>query len=368
MIYHEVGDSGLRLSALGFGTMRWPDEEECHRIMHRGMDLGMNYVDTSTGYIGGRSYKWVANAIRGRRDEVVYSSKSHWAQAPSADTVYRTIEDVLAQTGLDCVDLHQVWGVGSVQMVKDALKKGGTVEGVRRAQKRGLVKHGIGFTFHGPADAFRHAVDSGEFLTATVSYNLLNRQEEAQIDYAAERGVAVLVMNPLAGGPLAMSDDRRLDFLRRAGAGPCYGALRFLLANQHITTALLGLSSVDQVDEDIRALDEPERLNEEYRQRLIRHMDGVEFAKGSLCTGCGYCKDCPQGFNPTQFMEYMRDFSMYGMNEERLFDWLSTRYAQGGRTLKEVLDLCVGCGQCEEKCPQHLPIVQEIERAKGTLR
>ena len=367
MIYHELGRSGLKVSALSFGSMRWMTESACHEILRRGIEHGMNYIDTSTGYVRGLSYKWVGRAIKDCRDKVYYSSKSHWAQAPSADTVLRTIESVLEETGLDYVDLHQMWGIGSVELVKEAVKKGGTIEGVRRAQERGLVKHGVGFTFHGPPEAFRAAIDTGEFLSATVSYNLTNRQEEEQIAYAAEHGVGVIIMNPLAGGVLAMSTDRKLDFLRRQGTGPCYGALRYLLAHPHISTALIGFAALDEVDEDLRALEEPDRLTDDYRRSLIERMDAIEFTRDNLCTGCGYCKDCDNGFNPTQFMEFMRDFSLYAVDEQKLEDWLRTRYCHGNKPLEEILSVCIECGLCEKKCPQKLPIVKTIRRAKDVV-
>jgi uncharacterized protein len=211
------------------------------------------------------------------------------------------------------------------------------------------------------------AVDSGEFISATVSYNVLKRQEEPLIDYAAERGVGVIIMNPLGGGMLALSEDPRLAFLQRGDCGSWYGALRFLFANKNISTAISGFGSVDEVEMNVKALENPEELTEEYRQRLIKQADEVEFGKGDLCTGCGYCKDCPEGFNPTEFMEFMRDFDIYAMNPNRLWNWLATRYSRDGRMMEDVFAKCIECGQCETKCPQKLPIVENIRRAKSTL-
>jgi len=367
MIYHELGSSGLKISALSFGSMRWMNERDCCEIVNRGMDLGMNYVDTSTGYVGGKSDIWTANAIRGRREEMFFSSKSHWAGVPSAKEVLKTIRKTLKKIDLDYLDMYQIWGLSSPEDVRNAVKKGGFIEGVRQAQRDGLVRQGLGFTFHGSPQGFKAAVDTGEFISATISYNLMKRGQEDLIDYAAARGVGVIIMNPLAGGVLAMAGDRRLDFLRREHTGPCYGALRFLLANRNITTSLVGFSSAGQVDENARALEDPGQLTEEYRRTLADRMDSVEFTRGNFCTGCSYCKDCPNEFNPTEFMEFMRDFAMYAMNEEKLNHWLATRYSRSGRTLEEVLAKCTECGLCEEKCPQKLPIVEEIRRAKATL-
>ena len=131
-----------------------------------------------------------------------------------------------------------------------ALSKGGTIEGVRKAQAEGLIKHGLGFTFHGDATLFKAAVDTREFLCATVSYNLTKRRQEELLDYAAAHGVGVIIMNPLAGGVLTR-DDPSLSFLRQGEYGPWYGALRFLLANESITTAIVGYRRVQEVGHNV---------------------------------------------------------------------------------------------------------------------
>ncbi len=366
MLYRKLGNSGAEVSAIGFGAMRWPSEQACHDIIHRGLDLGMNYVDTSTGYVGGESQKWTGRAVKDRRDEIYFSDKSHFGKAPKAEEVLRTIESCLQATGLEYLDFYQLWGLQSTEVLNEALAKGGTVEGVRRAQKQGLVRHGMGFTFHGPPETFRAAVDSGEFVCATVSYNLINRKEEDQIAYAGSKGVGIIIMNPLAGGVLALAGHESLGFLRKDGrGGPSYGALRFLLANPNITTSIVGFRAVEEVDQAVAALEGAEALDEAYRQDLIRKMDSVKLIEGRFCTGCGYCKDCPNGFNPSKFMQAMRDFVVYGVQPERLAEWIWSKYPHQNPV--EQLKLCTECGQCEEKCPQHLHIVEEIRKAKVVM-
>ncbi len=244
MLYHVMGKSGLKISAISFGAMRWPSEEDCCKVMDHGLDLGLNYVDTSTGYEGGNCEPWTGKAVRKRRSEIYFSAKGHWDAAPSGDQVRKTLEESLKKTGLDYFDFYQVWGLQRQEVLDKILAKGGTVDGVRKAMADGIVKYGLGFTFHGTPEVFRSAIDSGEFLCATVSYNLMNRKEEDNIAYAAARGVGTIVMNPLAGGILGLAGDRSLDFLRDGSrTGPAWGALRFLLANRNITTSIVGFSA-----------------------------------------------------------------------------------------------------------------------------
>ncbi len=365
MLFNELGSSGVKVSAIGFGSMRWPSEELCYQIIHRGMDLGMNYIDTSTGYVGGQSEAWSGRAVHNRRDEILFSSKSNWASAPTADAVRAAIERSLQATGLDYFDFYQIWGLQSLEVVQQALARNGTVAGIRKARAEGLIKHGLGFTFHGTPEDFRAAVDTGEFLCATVSYNLINRKEEALIDYAGEKGVGVIIMNPLAGGVLALAGHESLDFLREGSSGPARGALRFLLANRNISTSIVGFTAVQEADQAVAALEGAEALGEPYRRELIGKMEAVKLVEGDFCTGCGYCKDCPNGVNPSKFMQAMRDFAIYGVDEKKLAHWIHSRYPHQDPVAQ--LRLCTECGQCEEKCPQHLAIVEQVRKAKAAL-
>jgi len=365
MLCRHFPSCKTNISAISFGTMRWPSEEVCHQVMNRGLDLGLNYADCSTGYVNGKSQVWVGRAIAKRRKEILVSSKTAFAQAPAADQVRTRIEQSLRESGLDYFDFYQLWGVSERSVLAAALAKGGFVEGVRKAQKDGLVRLGLGFTFHGSGELFRAAIDSGEFVAATVSYNLMNRAEEDNIAYAAKHGVGIVVMNPLAGGILALAGDPSLAFLRSGNTGPGDGALRFLHANPAITTAIVGFRAVAEVDQAVASLDRTGELTETWRQEMMRRMDAVKLIEGQFCTGCGYCKECPAGFNPSTYMQHMRDFVRYGVAPGRLTEWIHSRYAH--QDIVAEISHCTECGRCEKECPQHLPIVEQIRKGKQAL-
>ena len=366
MQYRELGKSGFKISALSFGTMRWISEESCYETVQLGLDAGMNYFDCSTGYVGGMSLVWTAKAVKDRRSEVYFSSKSNWASAPSESAVRASIEATLKKTGLDYLDFYQIWGLSSMNTLNNALKKGGTIEGIQKAMNEGIIKYGPGFTFHGTPEVFKYAVDSGVFLSATVSYNLMNRKEEELIKYAGNKGVGIFIMNPLAGGVLAMAGDKKYDFLKGNGCGTWYGALRFLLANKHITSTLIGLSMPDQVGKNLKALDNLEELNESYRQDLIAKNDLINLSSEGFCTGCKYCEVCPNDFSPSKLMQAVREYKRHGMKEEELKNWIYAAYVHG-LAPEILLDRCVECGKCQETCPQNLEIVSEIQKVKIVL-
>jgi hypothetical protein len=334
----------------------------------------MNYIDTSSGYVGGLSEKWSGSAVRKRRGEIYFSSKSNWCKALTADAVRASIEKSLANAGLDYFDFYQLWGLEKPETLPEALVKGGFIDGVRKAQKDGLIRHGLGFTFHGDNDLFRAAIDTGEFCCATVSYNLMNRKEESNIAYAASKGVGVIVMNPLAGGLLGLAADPSLDFLLPPGnnpnrPGPWWGALRFLLANPAIATSIVGHTAPAEVDMAASTLDGAAELDSDFRADLARRVDLArkdgKTAEGTFCTGCGYCKECPHGFKPTRFMQVMRDFAIYGVAEQDLRHWILSQYPH--QNIFEHLATCTECGECQLKCPQHLQIVEMIRKVKATM-
>jgi len=367
MIYRKLGRTGVKISVLSFGTMRWISEESCYESVQRGLDAGMNYFDTSTGYLGGLSEKWTGRAVKKRRSEVYFSSKSHWASAPSETEVRKAIENSLKSTGLDYFDFYQLWGLSTMDILKNALKKGGVIKGIQKAMGEGLIKYGPGFTFHGTPDVFRSAVDSGVFLSATVSYNLMNRQEEENIKYAAGKGMGILIMNPLAGGILAMAGDNRFDFLRGNGCGSWYGALRFLLADKNITSALLGISMPDQIEKNMKALENAGELSESYRSGLITAMEQVNLLNTGYCTGCGYCEICPNNFSPSKLMKALRDYRIYRVKDEDLRNWIYSKYVHDSPP-EVLLKRCVECGQCRDTCPQKLEIVEEIRKVKEVFK
>jgi predicted aldo/keto reductase-like oxidoreductase len=366
MIYNPLGKSGVNVSALSLGTMRWDSEEECFQTVNKALDLGVNYLDTSTGYCGGESYKWSAAAVKARRSEMYFSCKSNWSAAPKADEVRRVIETTLDNCGLDYFDFYQIWGLQTMEVLDQALAKGGMIEGIRKAQDDGLIKIGLGFTYHGIAEQFKAAVDCGEFLCATISYSLANLRHEEQVRYATQKGVGVIAMNPLGGGGLADKTQEDIQFLAEGGDGPAYGALRFVLANKNVATSLIGFQNSDEFEPDFAALEGADKLDENYRTSLITKMAESRFPEGHFCTGCGYCKACPRNVDPPKLMMALRDFDRTEADPETLGAWLQSRYI--GTSPQEILAQCTECGECEEKCTQHLKIISQIQRASAALQ
>lgn len=364
MIYKKLGKSGPDVSVLSFGAMKWANEEDAFNSINHGLDLGMNYIDTSSGYIGGKSEQWIGKAIKKRRNEVYLSTKSNWKKGPDESLLRATLDKHLENTGLDYFDMYQIWNLESQEQLNDVLKRGGTWDGIKKAMNEGIIKEGLGFTYHGTPEVFKAAIDSGIFLSATVSYNLMNRKEEELINYAADNGVGIIVMNPLHGGLLGFGRNNKLSFLVENGRSPVHGSIRFLLANKNVTTSILGISTPEQVDEDFETLKGFDDLTEDYRQELIKKADAIDLTKEELCTSCNYCNnECKNGVKPSDLMSAVRDFKQYEIADDNYKQWLNNRWI----SLKN-LNNCTECGLCEEKCPQKLPIISEIRKATEILK
>lgn len=348
MLYRKLGKTNIDISALSFGTMRWASEESCRKAVHMGVDAGMNYLDTSTGYVGGRSEVWSGRAVKARRKDVLFSSKSQYGSAPNESAVRRAIENSLHRAELDYFDFYQLWGLSSMDTLNAALKKGGFLDGVRRAMVDGLIRVGVGFTFHGTPDVFRAAVDTGEFLCATVSYNSSNRAEDENIRYAAARGVGIFIMNPLGGGVLASG--------YRA-------ALRFLLENGGVTAALVGACGPEQICLDLAVLAEFEATKGEKTTESVVEAETNKKGGETPCTGCRYCEVCTNGFSPSGLMQALRDAKLAGIAPEDIEQWMRRNYLNGLRP-EGALTRCTECGKCQQACPQKLKIVDQIRLMK----
>ena len=164
-----------------------------------------------------------------------------------------------------------------------------------------------------------------------------------------------------------MAGEQKYDFLRGNGCGTWYGALRFLLANRNITAALIGLSMPDQIEKNLKALDNTAQLDEAYRAELIAGIDMIELDKKGFCTGCRYCEVCSKKFSPSKLMQILRDFKLYGMKEQDLKNWIYSGYVHDQPPEVQLVK-CVECGKCQAKCPQKLEIVAEIKRVKKIFK
>ena len=334
--------------------MRIPkvSEEQAVATVRRAIELGVNYLETAPGY--GDSEVKIGKAIKGLRDKVYVSTKVGPGDAPDTPGVYRAIEKSMKRLQVDYIDFYHMWYVCNEADWKGVMKKGGELDGAKKAQSEKLIGH-IGITTHAPLPLVKEMVDCGEFELVTITCNVAQREHEEIIDYAGERKVGVVIMNPLAGGLLAKAPKGAAKAKRPRPH--IMAALAFLLAKPHVTTAICGAASPEEMEEDAAAGDFLPTGGAPYEQA-----EDYSRLKGKFCTTCGYCMPCPEGVNIPEAMLNWNYWKLYGLDFAK---W--TEAAREKLREMTAMEKCVACGICEGECPNKLPVAERIKELLEAL-
>jgi predicted aldo/keto reductase-like oxidoreductase len=365
MRYRSLGRTGFEISALGFGAMRLPfdDEAESVAIIQRAFDQGVNYVDTAYTYGGGRSEPIVGRAVRGYRDRVRVATKFPIWDAHETSDYRRVLGEQLRRLGLDYIDFYHFHGLSQEHFERRVLGLG-LLDEAQKVRDEGLIRH-ISFSFHDRAEVMPQIIDTGVFDSVLCQYNLLDRSNQAAIEYAHQRGLGVVVMGPIGGGRLGGPSRTIQAMVPGQRVSSPELALRFVLANPNIDCALSGMGSRQMVDENAEVASREAALSADELGQIDRAARENARLADLYCTECGYCLPCSSEVNiPLNFRL---------MNLHRVYDvtaYARAEYAKIGTqpwmTGKRA-DQCTQCGECEAKCPQQLPIRQQLEETARAL-
>lgn len=364
MIYKQYGKTGKKVSAVGFGGMRFdtdqPQEKNAELVLHA-FDKGINYFDTAPDYCYDQSEDIFGSALkqlRKERDRFFISTKGMPTALPTAAQARGAVEKSLKRLKVDKIDFYHVWCIRTLEHYELAMKKGGQYEALRQCQEEGMIEH-IVVSTHLDAEGVGQVLSRGDFDGVLLGVNILNfpyRWDGVQKAY--EAGIGVVAMNPLAGGAIAQYADE-LTYLTEGNETPVEAALRFCISCPQITVTLNGFATQDHIDTACRVADncqpfQPEDI-ERIRKRVARGMD-------KLCTGCGYClESCVQNIPIASYLQYYNAKSMFGRTDEEMMTGLKEQYEWQllvGR--KAEAGDCIECGKCEEACTQHLPIMERL--------
>lgn len=372
MRYRPFGNTGATVSALGFGAMRLPmtpdgehvDEDRAIPVIRCALELGINYLDTAPHYCKGESEIVLGKAIKGWRDRVYISTKNP-LDNPDPSEFRAWLEKSLRKLDVEYIDFYHMWGMNKVKYEAAVARPGGRLDEARKAKEEGLIRH-ISFSFHDAPEVLEQFIDTGYFESMTVQYNLLDRANEAAIARAAARGMGVVIMGPVGGGRLAETSPEIRKLLPSGASGTPELALRFVLSHPGVHVALSGMSTIQMVEENAATASREESLSAAERSAIARAMDQMKALADLYCTGCGYCMPCPNDVNIPENFKYMNYYRVYG-----LADYARQAYAQLGQPGHWIKGLkaeaCVQCGECEPKCPQHIPIIKQLEEVAKAL-
>lgn len=373
MQYRVFGNTGIKLSALGFGAMRLPeveingvkqiDEVKAIESIHRAFELGVNYIDTAYIYHGGHSEVVVGKAVKGWRDRIYLSSKSPSHQVKKPGDYRRILEEQLTRLQEEYLDLYYFHGI-SYQSFINIDKQANWLKEAEQAKTEGLIKN-ITFSFHAPPQELIQLVDMDVFAGVLCQYNFLDRSNEEAIAYAKNKGLGVAIMGPVGGGRIAGLPEKIRQELNLPVESNVELALRFVLANPNVTCALSGMGSLQMVEENVRYAGNAEPLKPEEVEAINILMQKYRKLADLYCTGCKYCLPCPNGIDIPSIFNLYNYHNVYGLK-----DYARQNYAGYGKQPwlpKLKADSCSKCGACEKKCPQKIKIREQLKEAHRVL-
>ncbi len=375
MKYRIFGKTGLQISALGFGCMRLPvigkdksqiDEKRAMEMIHLAIDRGVNYFDTAYPYhgkdfsTGGSGETFLAKALKNAdRENIHIATKLPSWLIESRKDMDRYLDEQLERLDTGYIDFYLLHALK--RSVWDKLVRHDVLEFFDSAIKSGKIRH-AGFSFHDDLMLFKEVVDAYNWTLCQIQYNYFDEDYQAGregLEYAADRDIAVVIMEPLRGGLLVRDlppEGRQIFKERASGRSEAEWALRWLWNQPGVSTVLSGMSHLDHVKENLTLAENVSEASwtekDEDAVRKVKRI--INESQRVNCTTCGYCMPCPEGVNIP--------FNLSLSNDHHIFHDRNAGYRyKMVLSESERASNCVQCGQCLEKCPQQIPIPDELE-------
>ncbi|MCF7791085.1 MAG: aldo/keto reductase [Victivallales bacterium] len=360
MKYRRFGKTDIMLSALGFGTMRLPtvdnqygkiNEPEAIQMIRYAIDKGVNYIDTAYMYHEGNSEGLVARALNnGYREKVYIADKLALWGCENYDDLTKVFETQLNRLHTDCIDFYLVHCLQEkFWKQKDKLK---LLEWCDNIRKSGKIKY-LGFSFHDSVSTFKEIVDGYNWDFCQIQYNYMNEDVQAGTEglkYAADKGLPVMIMEPLLGGMLTNLTRKTAKLWDSAGLDPVETALQWLWNKPEVTVVLSGMSSLKQVKDNIKYAENSGVgiLNKHHFETVKKSVTSIQKNLKIPCTKCQYCmSECP---NQIPIPDIIEAYNLYETNKG-LYPMLYSQLPEENNA-----SACMQCKKCEEKCPQNIKI------------
>lgn len=374
MKYVEFGKTGVKISKLGYGTMRFPviDEDnskidilQAKKMLHYAIDNGVNYVDTAYNYHGGNSEIFVGEALKdGYREKVYLATKLPAWKVEKYEDFEMLLDEQLEKLQTEYIDFYLLHSLGKKTWNKiDALN---VIDFIEKAKKSGKIKH-IGFSFHDKLGAFKEIIDSYDWDFCQIQYNYMDtgyQAGEEGLNYAYDKGIPVIIMEPIKGGSLAKERIPEIQELWNSmpiKRSPAQWALKWLFNNEKVALVLSGMSELDHVKENIQAADETQVNSLTNKEKDIIDKVSLVYKEKSKvgCTGCEYCMPCPKNIPIPMLFERYNNYGLFGEeNGIKQFKVLEFKRGAGPSA-------CIECRQCEQICPQGIDIVDKLKELKA---
>lgn len=392
MKYRKMGSLPWEVSALGFGAMRLPskgmlrgvDEKKAIEIIRFGIDRGINYIDTAWVYHLGQSERVLGLALAdGYREKVHIATKLPMFMMRDEEGFDKYLNQQLERLRVSCIDLYLFHSLDQGNFAK--VKRMGLIDKMEKARQQGKIKY-IGFSFHDTLPVFREIVDFYPWDMAQVQYNYMDTAIQAGNDglkYAHDKGIAVVVMEPVKGGQLANPPQETLNVMKSAPVSrtPVDWALQFVWNRPEVSCVLSGMGSRKMVEENCASADASGAGTLlEAELRVVDTLAGIYRKKIVVpCTACRYCMPCPSGVDIPQNFALLNNKAAGSGSDfgSRVKLWLITRnYHKLAKSKKDLprknnrgnASLCTRCNACVPKCPQKIRIPDDLEKVKAAFK
>lgn len=362
---------GIETSLLGFGCMRLPvtsdgkiNEPEAERMLDKAIAAGVNYIDTAYPYHGGESELFVGKALKKYdRSSLFLATKLPLWMVNSLEDAKRLFQEQLTKLQTDYIDFYLLHALGRSRF--DDMVKLGVVDWLAELKEQGKIRY-MGFSFHDSYEAFEHIINYREWDFCQIQLNYMDAEEQAGLrgyQLAEKKGVPMVIMEPVKGGSLAAFAEDITSRFRSLDpeASVASFALRWVGSLPGVKVVLSGMSTMEQVEDNLNTFKEFKPLSERESKEI---QDIVAFIKGRVqngCTGCRYCMPCPAGVDIPGNFRVWNTYHMYKNYNVVKRNWeMDMGESRQARC-------CVKCGKCEAACPQKLPIRQDLERVQADL-
>ena len=381
MQYRTFGKLGWKVSALGFGAMRLPvvgndqanvDKPEAIRMIRYAIDHGVNYLDTGYPYHNGQSERIVGMALKdGYRQKMRLATKLPARMVEKAEDFDRFFNEQIERLQVDRLDFYLLHGLRAQSWSK--VRDLGILRWAEKKMAEGRFDY-LGFSFHDNYETFKTIIDSYDNWTlAQIQYNYVDVDNQAGrrgVEYAAGKGLAIVVMEPIRGGRLSRKPPERVaaawgDALKKRSQAEW--ALSWVWNQPEVSLALSGMSTMQQVVENVAVAERSSSgmLDAEELALIDRVREAYKGSNPIPCTGCNYCQPCPSGVAIPRIFEMYNEAMVYG--EARRSQ--STYQGQGPQGMKaeERADQCTECGTCVEACPQKIDVPERLKETHAFL-
>ncbi len=371
MEYRKLDKLGIEISLLGFGCMRFPlsedgkiDEIESEKMIDEAIAEGVNYIDTAYPYHNGDSEPFVGKVLS-KYDRSTYylATKLPCWEIKSVADAKRIFEQQLERLGQEYVDFYLLHALNRDRF--NEMKELGIVEFCEQLKEEGKIRY-LGFSFHDDYDAFEEIITYREWDFCQIQYNYMDTEEQAGdkgYELTEKLDIPVIIMEPIKGGSLAELPEDITAIFKEADpkASVASWALRFVASRKNVKTVLSGMSTYDQVLDNLDTFSSFKSLNSDEEAVVERVATTIKSRVKNGCTACRYCMPCPAGVDIPKNFGIWNQHAMYGNDAHAKWAYF-TNFNEENRA-----DRCISCGKCETVCPQKIKIREDLSKVVSDM-